>query len=138
MISFFVPGNPKPKGSFKAFKPRNSRFPIVTNDCSKTKPWQSLISIVAIQEIKDMELIMGPIEIELDFILKRPKSLPKRVLHHTKKPDIDKLTRCVLDALKGIIYMDDSQVIMVSAGKRYLDGKNLCEKTGVLIKIKNI
>jgi crossover junction endodeoxyribonuclease RusA len=49
----------------------------------------------------------------------RPKSLPKRVTHMTKKPDIDKLIRAVLDALKGVAWCDDSQVVSVYASKRY-------------------
>lgn len=37
----------------------------------------------------------------------------------TTRPDIDKLARAILDALSGIIYEDDKQVIWLSAEKRY-------------------
>jgi Holliday junction resolvase RusA-like endonuclease len=41
------------------------------------------------------------------------------VLSHTKKPDLDKLLRALKDALKGVIYRDDSQVVRVVTSKDY-------------------
>jgi len=38
---------------------------------------------------------------------------------HTKKPDIDNLAKAVKDALKGIIYHDDSQIVEAHLFKRY-------------------
>lgn len=35
------------------------------------------------------------------------------------KPDVDKLERAVLDALTGVLWADDSQVVMLSADKVY-------------------
>lgn len=35
--------------------------------------------------------------------------------------DIDKLSRSILDALTGIVYEDDSQVVILNARKEYLD-----------------
>ena len=43
-----------------------------------------------------------------------------QTLIHTKKPDIDKLVRLVLDALTGIAYVDDSQVVLLYAEKSYV------------------
>ena len=39
--------------------------------------------------------------------------------HHTTAPDLDKLTRAVLDALTGVLYLDDKQVIELHARKQY-------------------
>lgn len=38
---------------------------------------------------------------------------------HTKKPDIDKLLRALLDAMTGIVWADDSQVAFVVVNKVY-------------------
>jgi Holliday junction resolvase RusA-like endonuclease len=38
---------------------------------------------------------------------------------HTSKPDADNLAKAVLDALNGILYEDDSQVVMLAVTKRY-------------------
>jgi Holliday junction resolvase RusA-like endonuclease len=55
----------------------------------------------------------------------RPQSLPKRVTAHVKKPDVDKLSRCLLDSLKGVVWTDDSQVIVLSARKYYADAGSM-------------
>ncbi len=39
--------------------------------------------------------------------------------HHTKKPDIDNLAKGIKDALKGIIYRDDSQIVEAHLYKTY-------------------
>ncbi len=58
----------------------------------------------------------GPIGINLSFGL--PSPLDTR--HgYPKRPDLDKLIRGVLDALTGVCYLDDSQVIIITAVKRW-------------------
>ena len=38
---------------------------------------------------------------------------------HTKRPDLDNLAKAVKDALKGVIYADDSQIVEAHLFKRY-------------------
>ena len=76
----------------------------------------------------------GPVLLDLTFVLPRPKSLPKRVSYHLKKPDVDKLARCVLDGLTGVVYRDDSQVVTVSAHKRY---QKAGEQTGCIVGVQS-
>jgi Holliday junction resolvase RusA-like endonuclease len=69
------------------------------------------------------------VSIQVEFALARPLShysdlqgLLKRRYEDsepTAPPDIDKLARAVLDALTGIVYDDDSQVIELQATKRF-------------------
>jgi Holliday junction resolvase RusA-like endonuclease len=41
-----------------------------------------------------------------------------------RRPDIDKLSRALMDALTMIVYRDDGQVVMLDATKRYcLEGE---------------
>ena len=49
------------------------------------------------------------------------KIKPRAPLHPTSKRtgDVDKLARALLDALTGIVYVDDSQVVTLNACKRY-------------------
>lgn len=61
----------------------------------------------------------GGITVNLLFNLPRPKSLKKSVINHVKKPDIDNLVKSVLDAAKGIVWRDDSQIVILHAMKRY-------------------
>jgi Holliday junction resolvase RusA-like endonuclease len=40
----------------------------------------------------------------------------------TTKPDLDKLARAVLDALTGVYYLDDAQVVSLDLQKAYTHG----------------
>ena len=59
--------------------------------------------------------------LEIEFVFARPKSLPKRVEDHVKKPDLDNLIKAFKDAAKGILWHDDSQVVQMTARKAYGD-----------------
>jgi Holliday junction resolvase RusA-like endonuclease len=56
------------------------------------------------------------------LILRGGKYVPKMEYYYTRPahmPDIDKLLRAVMDALTGIAYADDSQVIECMVSKVY-------------------
>jgi len=113
MIVFKAFGVPIPKGSMKAFMPPQGKFPIMTNDNTKTRPWMAIVKDAARQAVNS-EVIPyseAAIWIQIIFYLPRPKTLPKRIFWPTKKPDLDKLERAIFDALKDVIWTDDSQVV---------------------------
>lgn len=58
---------------------------------------------------------VGPVLLEVWFRLKTPARLATDWPHH--RPDVDKLSRAVLDALTGIAYLDDAQVVGLAAWK---------------------
>lgn len=65
-----------------------------------------------------------PIEMVVNFYLQTPKSISKNKLlelltkkRPTKRPDIDNLFKGIADALNGIAYPDDSQIVSVTARK---------------------
>jgi crossover junction endodeoxyribonuclease RusA len=118
VITFTVIGHAQPQGSTKAFMPKGARYPVVTSDNPNLKQWRSLVALAA-QQHASAGLVFGGVHVVLDFALQRPKGLPKRACQHLKKPDIDKLARAVLDALTGILYHDDSEVVRLDVTKRY-------------------
>lgn len=127
MISFTAYGIPAPKGSMKAFFRHGMRFPVVTEDNRHTRPWAAIVTDAAIDACDRNSTISGirfpsgiPIILDVRFYLPRPQSLPRRVWAHCKKPDLDKLTRAVGDALKGVVWHDDSQVVRINASKGYV------------------
>jgi len=67
------------------------------------------------------------VEINVIFHMQRPKTVTRK--EPFKRPDIDKLARAVLDALTGVAYEDDEQVVKLVASKEYTDNP------GVTIKI---
>jgi crossover junction endodeoxyribonuclease RusA len=121
MITFTAYGTPIPKGSTKAFFRQGMRFPVVTNDNKRTKPWADTVKCAALDAIGSSNILFpdGPVRIDILFKLPRPKSLSKNVVHHVKKPDVDKLTRAIFDSLTGVIWTDDSQVVDQHSLKTY-------------------
>jgi Holliday junction resolvase RusA-like endonuclease len=143
MISFFVAGIPVPKGSAKAFHHKQSGKIIVHQDNrDKQRPWVSAIAFEA--GVRGTStLTRGPLKVTMDFAMPRVKShfgtgknadklKESAPCYHTSKPDLDKLCRCVKDALTGVIWNDDSQVAILWARKSYGD------KPGVEITIEAI
>lgn len=50
---------------------------------------------------------------------KKKEELIKTKAGYTKKSDIDNISKIILDALNGIIYKDDAQVVKLEAQKIY-------------------
>lgn len=132
-ITFQVFGLPQTKGSSRGFpvKRKNGRIGVViTNDNDKNKPWAATVSGEA-QRHRPSTPFTGPVRLMLAFGVQKPKSYPKtKELPATKKPDLDKMIRSVKDALRGVLYRDDSQVVELRATKAYSD------TPGVLIELE--
>ena len=131
MISFFVAGEPAPKGSTKSFYTGGKV--ITTNANRRTKDWEMRIATEAQRVSPGVSSIA--VRIVARFLLQRPKSLPKKVVHDVKKPDLDKLIRAILDGITGILIEDDSQVVNITATKQYAQAN---EQHGVLIELEEI
>lgn len=126
ITSFFVHGVPQPQGSSRAFVV-NGR-PVITSTNKNLKSWRDLVAMAAQEHAIMYDC---PVMIIMSFYMPRPKSLPKKVFGHTKKPDLDKLIRSVSDALTGVMYRDDSCLVDISATKEYAD-----EEMGVRITLR--
>ena len=116
-IEFFVPGKPAPQGSKK-----HVGRGILVESSKELGPWRERVALAASNEVfvRDMEVIQRPSEVGvmLNFVLPRPASAPKtKKALASKRPDVDKLARACLDALTGIIFEDDSQVVSLRAFK---------------------
>lgn len=124
-LTFTVYGVPQPKGSARAFVPKGWSRAIVTSDNPKNKGWQQLVAEAACQALNGQTFYTdGPVRLTVVFYLPRPKSLPKRVAAHLKKPDLDKLVRSVKDALTKVVWQDDAQVTELNAVKRYAEDQD--------------
>ena len=125
-ITFYVAGEPAPKGSTRSFpyQRKDGRIGVSTTNANpRTSSWESRIATEAQRAMDGKGPFEGPIYVEVDFWISRPKSLNKKITLPTgRKNDLDKLLRCVLDGLTGICYIDDGQVVFISkAVKRYAD-----------------
>lgn len=61
----------------------------------------------------------GPVGVEIDVERALPKRRPLRVESEPDicRPDVDNVAKAVLDALNGVAYADDSQVVRLACRK---------------------
>jgi crossover junction endodeoxyribonuclease RusA len=133
VLEVFVPGRPAPQGSVRAVVHRSTQRAVVIKDNNETqKSWRTTVGWYAAQAWNDGP-IGGAVSVVLQFVMPRPSTAPKRSTPAAvKRPDLDKLQRAVFDALSGIVWRDDSQVVDVHATKRLAE---LDETPGVHIAV---
>ena len=61
-----------------------------------------------------------PLLMTANFVKSRPKSLPKRITLPAVAPDLDNYCKLLLDALKGVIFDDDSQIVGMMLEKEFV------------------
>jgi Holliday junction resolvase RusA-like endonuclease len=138
-LEFCVYGNAEPGGSKRAGMAKSGRI-FVRDDNPKTQPWKLRIAQVAGELMQGREMFKGPLFLKATFYRVRPashfnksgvsRSAPK---HPTTRPDTTKLLRPVEDALQGIVYADDAQIVEQLVRKRYGEPARVEIKIGVLM-----
>lgn len=124
VVRFTVPGEPVAKGRARAFI-RGGKIGHHTPD--KTARYENLVRLVAKQAIGAVKPLEGPISLLCTFWLpvpmsysnKRRKACLNGSERHCKRPDIDNLLKSVKDGCNGVAWVDDCQVVEVSARKCY-------------------
>lgn len=116
-LDLFVPGTPAPQGS-----KRHVGGGRMIESSAAVGDWRSVVAWSAANAYTGAPLD-GAAVLVVEFVMPRPKSLPKRkpTPPHTKRPDVDKLLRAIGDALTGVIYADDSLLTGKHASKRYAE-----------------
>jgi len=126
-VEIKVTGLPKPQGSKRVFNGR-----IVEASGNSLKVWRKAIADECAKQTEH-KIILGPVRVEIDFYLPRPKTVKvKDRATPIVPPDVDKLARAVLDGIgqgpsgkvgDGLVYGDDSQVVELLARKFYADDR---------------
>ncbi len=128
-IQFKVFGEPQTAGSKKGFYQPKLKRVIITDDNKHSRSWKEQVASAARQEYSG-PLLREALLMELLFIRVRPKGHYKSngglskagsLAYHgpATRPDLLKLTRAVEDALKGVIYVDDAQIVTEVLRKRW-------------------
>ncbi|MEN2985498.1 MAG: RusA family crossover junction endodeoxyribonuclease [Thermodesulfovibrionaceae bacterium] len=92
-------------------RPRFSRRGIVY-ECERVKKFKEAIKWYAKSAFRSRPIEDTPIGIDLTFFIKSANG--RGVV---KKPDLDNLIKSILDALEGVIYANDFQVVKITAAK---------------------
>jgi len=125
--SLFVAGEPKSTQTGSIMRMANGRaFPRYRNT-----DWSNRIALAA-AAARPPALLDGALKATLTFTRARPRSLPKRVDYPTTRPDLENYTKKLFDALTGIVYRDDAQLVEIRLCKRFGDAP------GVEIRVEKV
>ena len=132
---FFIPGEPKGKARPRVNTTTHRAYtPEDTKQYERTVQYRYLNAYPSGQRFHT-----GPCTVMITAFYtvpvswprwKRQKALTEEIMPE-KKPDADNIAKAVLDALNGIAYKDDSQVVKLTVDKRY------AEKGHVTVRIES-
>ena len=112
---FLIKGIPKAQG-----RPRFARMGkyVKTYDPKESRVYKENVAAQIVAR-NPQYIADDAINVALRFFLPRPKSLKKSIVRHVKKPDVDNLAKACLDAMKGVVWRDDSQIDVLLISKCY-------------------
>jgi len=101
----------------------------VKDSCKELPAWRHYVALEARRSYRDHIVRDRPLAMTLIFQRPRPKShlnskgdvKPKAPAYPTTRPDSIKMARAIEDALSGVIYHDDSQIVKHQILKTYGD-----------------
>ena len=135
MVTFKVDANPV--GKQRARYAKRGNF-VQTYTPDKTRNYESLIKESAIEAMGSSEPLETPVNLYLYIRAPIPKSLSKKrqeaCLNGSekpiKKPDASNVLKSVEDAMNGVVYKDDSQIVNIHVTKVYSSqsGIDVCVK----------
>lgn len=135
-IEFTAVGKPRTKGSTTSFVSKRTGR-VVTHDAAGTPglTWEQGVAsaaLVARTQAGERMVVNEPIAVRVIFYQPRLRGhygtgRNANVLklgaprYPATRPDVDKYLRRILDAMTGVLYADDGQVVTVWAAKRWGD-----------------
>ena len=136
-FSFTVFGSePRPQGSKKYVGTRRTaagnNIPLIIEASPGLPVWRKAVSDAVVQAMHDsgdLSKFEGPVKVEAVFYLTRKPTVKRQ--YPTVPPDVDKITRSLLDSCKPV-WGDDSQVVRLEVSKVYATGQ-----PGVAVTISN-
>ena len=94
-----------------------------------TTTYEGMVRAEYVQQVGDVKPFLGEVEVTIWAYFEIPKSWSKKKqalakacdLRPTKKPDGDNIGKMICDALNGLAYKDDAQVVTLRVHKFYTD-----------------
>ena len=117
-LAFTVYGSPVAQG-----RPRAARLPggkIHIYNPASSRDWRQHVRVQALVALGGRpRLLEGPLELTLSFEFARPKSAPKRRIWPDRRPDLGNCLKSCEDALIGVAFRDDAQIVRMTLDKHY-------------------
>ena len=116
-IKFVLEIEPVPQG-----RPRFSRTTGIVRNPVKSRAFRYQAGLLIKKALREQGItnpLDGALALSAYYVLKKPKSAKNRI-HPIVKPDIDNFEKALLDALSGLLYVDDSQICRNIHVKRYV------------------
>ena len=123
MIRFTVYGEPVAQGRPRATS-MNGKVRLY--DPKKSRDYKKYVKLVAAENAPE-KLLEGPLNLEVkvykptlkSFTKKKKAAAERGELRPVTKPDVDNYVKSIKDALKNVIWKDDSQVVDLHVSKWY-------------------
>lgn len=120
LVSFFVPGEPRPKQSFRvAGRGRGFTHP-------RVRAWQNDVACDAMLAMNGIERLHKPFEMDLSVTL-------SFTLGDARRVDLDNLSKAVLDGLNKVVCEDDRQIVELHLRKTVRTNKK--QPLGVSVSV---
>ena len=124
MLTYMVEGNPVGKGRPKFA--RRGNF-VSTYTPTKTRDYETVIKEAAQKAMGSNAVLETPVTVAIyitvpipaSYSKKRTEACLKDIERPTKKPDIDNIAKCFLDAMQDVVYLNDTQVLTLHVTKVY-------------------
>lgn len=137
MTALTLSMNGEPRGKGRPRATVRGGFASVYTD-AKTRKYEASVRAVAIAAMAGRDPFEGPLSVSLRFRMPIPKSATKRAragmaageIAHTGRPDLDNCQKAILDAMNGVVFCDDSQIVRSFTTKLY------AEQPGVDVRIE--
>lgn len=121
-ILFNVPGHPQGKG-----RPRFVRATGRTYTPEQTRNYEGMIRLAAETAMAGRGPIKRPVALAMAAVFGVPKRFPRARREAAlsggefpaKRPDIDNVVKAATDAMNGVVYRDDAQIVSVRCSKIY-------------------
>lgn len=124
MITITIPGEARGKGRPRFAK--RGKF-VKTYTDAKTVSYENLVAYAGAEAMRGEALIQGPVHVTMNVQVGVPRSWSKKKtaaalageVRPTTKPDLDNVIKAIMDALNGVVWQDDKQVVGLSVTKYY-------------------
>jgi len=118
-ISLTIPGNPVGKQRTRVCRSGHAYIPLHTVN------YEALVKQTFAAKYPDFVPMSGPVRMILSIWLMPSKETQRKIkksiarIYPIIKPDADNILKIVADALSGLAFVDDKQIISVYAEKKY-------------------